>query len=341
MANSSAGTTYLSEYSISSGALNSLGTILLGYIPVQLAVSPSNSFLYVASDSGTASPGIYLYSIGSTGALSAANNGAALVTDTIAAMAVSPDGNWLFTLNIDGLTMTEYSVNKTTGALAAAGTLVLPGTSCILTTVLPVSQSCSVAVSPSEAYVVASLGVSGDAVFSYSSSGGIGNNGAFTTISSGYSVSNPVGDFSVVLDSNNYLYTAQTSSVTVYGISSITSIADEGTVSYAAGSVPRAVTLSLDDSFLYTANEGAGTISGFGISGSGSLNEVAGSPVAGPPNVSALGVDNTGDYMVAVGYDANTGVRLYSISSTGALTQVVATGSGANDEYPALVAMTH
>ena len=144
-----------------------------------------------------------------------------------------------------------------------------------------------------------------------------------------------------MLDSHNYAYVAQTSSVTVYGIGSLSNIVNEGTVSYAAGSVPRAITLDRSDSFVYTANEGAGTISGFGISGSGSLNEISGSPMAGPPNVSALVADNTGDYMVAVGYDANTGIRLYSIASTGALTQVAQTGSGANDAYPALVAMTH
>ena len=341
IANSSAGTTYLSEYSITSGALNSLGTISLGYIPVQLAVSPNNSFLYVASVPGTASPGIYLYTIGSTGALSAGNNGAALVTDTIAAMAVSPDGNWLYTVNNDGFTMAEYSVNRTTGALSLVGDLALPGTTCSLSAALPVSQSCSIAVSPNGEYVVASLGPSGDAVFSYSSSGGIGNDGAFTTISSGYSVSNPTGDFSVALDGNNYAYIAQTSSLTVYGISSLSSIVDEGTVSYTEGSAPRAVTLSRKDNYVYTANEGAGTISGFGISGSGQLNEVSGSPVAGPANVSALGADNTGDYLLAVGYNANTGVRLYSIASTGALTQVAQAGSGADDAYPALVAMTH
>ena len=92
---------------------------------------------------------------------------------------------------------------------------------------------------------------------------------------------------------------------------------------------------------MFTANEGANTISSFGIASDGNLTAATGSPFAGPTEVSALGVDNTGVYMVAVGYDANTGVRLYSISSAGVLTQVATAASGTTTQYPALVAMTH
>ena len=339
VANSVAGTTYLSEYSISSNALNSLGSLSLGYIPVALAVAPSNSFLYVASVPGIASPGIYLYSIGSTGTLTAANNGAALVTDTISSMAVSPDGNWLYTVNVDGITMAEYSVNTSTGALTLSGETTLPGSTCSLNTAAPVSQTCSVAVSPSKEYVVASLGASGDIVYSYTSANGISGATA-QEIPSGYSVSNPTGDFSVALDLNNYAYIARTSSLGVYEIES-TTVPEVATLGFAAGSVPRSVTLSTNYEYLYTADEGAGTVSGFGIGNNGSLTAITGSPFAGPANVSALAVDNTGGYMVAVGYDANTGVRLYSISASGVLAQVAQAGSGTSLAYPALVAMTH
>jgi 6-phosphogluconolactonase (cycloisomerase 2 family) len=339
VANSSAGTTSLSEYDVSSGKLSSLGNINLGYIPVALAVAPSNSFLYVASVSGAATPGIYLYTIGSTGELTAANSGSALAVDQVAAMAISPDGKWLFTVNIDGLTMAEYSVNTTSGALSLAADLPLPGTTCTLTAATPASQSCSVTVGPSGNYVLASVGPSGDYVFPYSSSGGASLSG-IQTISSGYSASNPVGNFSAVLDANNFAYIAQTNSVSVYGITS-TAILSEGTFTFPSGTVPRSITLSNNDQFLYTANEGAGTISGFGISGSGTLTTLAGSSFVGPAHVAAIAVDNSGAYMVAVGYDGSAGVRLYSVSSAGVLTQVDAAGSGTNTLYPALVAVTH
>lgn len=340
VANSSVGPTSLSAYSIGGGKLVSLGSISLGYLPVALAVAPSNSFLYVASAPGATSPGIYRYAIGQTGALTADNGGNALVTDTVAAMTISPEGNWLFTVNSNGLLLSEYQVNTSTGALKLQNQLNLPLSSCNLVPAAPTSQSCSVAVSPSGSYVVASLGTVGDAVFTYTSAAGI-NNGQPALISSGYSTSNPTGDFSVTLDTNNYAYVAQSNSVSVYALQSLTSIVGEGKVAYAAGLTPRGIALSRNYGEVYTANKSAGTITGFGISGTGILNELAGSPFAGPTGVSALGFDNTGNYMVAVGYDANAGVSLYSIAASGALTAVDGVGSGTNGAYPALVAMTH
>lgn len=340
LANSAAGTTYLSEYAISSSSLTSLGSLQLGYIPVALAVAPSNAFLYVASVSGATSPGIYLYSIGSTGALTAANSGNSLAVDTVSSMAISPDGNWLFTVNIDGVTMSEYKVNTSTGALTLNGSLSLLGTPCNLTAAIPVSQSCSVTVSQSGAYVVASTGISGELVYPYNSANGITGSGVYS-ISSGYSTGNPVGDFSAAVNSSNYAYVAQTNSVAAYGLLTAGGYSSYGTVSYATGSAPRSIVLNPAGTFVFTANESASTISGFSVVSGGGLNAVSGSPTPGPPNVSAISVDNTGGYLVGVGYDANTGIRLYTVSSAGVLTQVAQVGSGTNEAYPALVAMTH
>ena len=334
-ANSSAGSTSLSEYNVSGGSLTSVGTVNLGYVPVALAVAPSNQFLYAASAPGSTTPGVYVYSIALGGALTVANGGNVPATDTVAALAISPDGNWLFTVNSSGFTMNEYSVNTTTGQLTLRSTLSLPGVSCTLGGT-PVSQNCSVAVSPSGQYVVAALGTAGDAVFNYSSAAGItGSNG---TIASGFSTTNFTGDFSVVLDANNYAYIARTDSVGIYAIGS--TVTDEGTLNYTPGLVPRGITLNKTYNYLFTANEGPGTISALSIGANGALKTV-GSPVIGPANVSALGVDNTGLYMVAVGYDASAGVRLYSLSSSGVLAQVAAQASGTNTVLPALVAMTH
>lgn len=339
VANSTAGTTYLSAYSIGSNALNSLGSVSLGFIPVALAVAPSNGFLYVASAPGATSPGVYGYKISSTGQLTALSN-TALATDTVGALTISPDGNWLYTVNVDGITMTQYKVNTSTGALTNDGATTLPGSECALSASTPVTQSCSVTVSPSGEFVVASLGISGDVVYPYSSSGGISGSG-IQEISSGYSTSNPTGDFSVALDANNYAYIARTSSLAVYSIGTST-VTAEGALNPPAGSVPRSVTLNKNYKFVYTANEGTGTIAGYGVGGNGALTEISGAPFPAPVNVSALAVDNTGDYMVAVGYDATSGVRLYSLASaTGVLTSVAQAGSGTNTAYPALVAVTH
>ena len=344
VANSSAGTTTLSEYSITTNALNSLGTIGLGYIPVAMAVSPDDKFLYVASAPGIASPGIYLYNISSSGTLSIANGGNALATDTVSSMAISPDGKWLYTVNIDGVTMNEYTVNTSSGFITLAAPLTLAGTPCTLSASQPVIQSCSVTVAQSGNYVVASLGISGDYVYPYNSTNGIVSNGTggstVEIIPSGYPTT-PSGDYSVAVNVDNYAFIAQTNSVTPYGLLNNGTIANEGTIPYTSGQGPRSIVLNPAGTFVYTANVVSSTISGFAIGSGGALTQVTGSPTVGPQNVAAIGVDNTGAYLLAVGYDGSAGVRLYSISSAGVLAQVAETGSGTNEAYPALVAMTH
>jgi hypothetical protein len=52
-------------------------------------------------------------------------------------------------------------------------------------------------------------------------------------------------------------------------------------------------------------------------------------------------VDNTGSYLVAVGYDATAGVQLFSISTTGVLASLKSAATSTATQYPVLVAMTH
>ena len=181
---------------------------------------------------------------------------------------------------------------------------------------------------------MASLGTRGDVVFAYTSA-----NGVSTLTSTIASATNATGDFSLALDANDYAYIARTNGLAVYTLG--TTNTNAATFTYAAGTTPRGVVLSKNYNYVYTANEGTGTISAFGINANGSLTTLTGSPYAGPANVSALGVDNTGAYMIAAGYDGTTGVRLYAVGATGILMQVAVAGSGAATAYPTLVAMTH
>lgn len=333
---STTGTSYLVGYDISSGALTSVANITLSYIPVAVAVSPNNAFLYVASAPGSSNPGIFAYAIGSTGALTAVSSGNALVTDTIGAMTISPDGNYLFTLSSLGSAMTEYTANTSTGLLTAAGALTVPSLTCALAATTPVTQTCSVAVSPEKDFVVASFGTQGDVVYTYGSSTGIPNGTTATGISAG----SESGDFSVAIDSSDNAYVAQTSSVTVYGLSSST-ITNRGTVSYASGSIPRSIIVDPDSKFVYTANLGTGTISGFTIGTTTALTAISGSPFTGPAHVSAIGVDNTDAYLVAAGYDASAGLQLFSVASTGVPSLLKSAGTTTATQYPVLLAMTH
>ncbi len=184
--------------------------------------------------------------------------------------------------------------------------------------------------------MVAALGTQGVAVFGYSSSTGITNNGAFSQITA----ATASGDFSVVLDGSDNLYIAQTSAITAWGIAS-SGNTNRGTYTYPSGSVPRSVVVDADSKYVYTADVGLGTITGFGTGTTTALTLLAGSPYAAPASVAALGIDSTNGYLVAAGYDANAGVQLYSIGSAGALTAVHSAATSTAKQDPVLVAMSH
>ena len=346
VSNSASGSTYVAQYDLSSGALTTIASPFnLGFQPVALSISPDNKFLYAATLPGANNAGIYLYNIASSGALSTASNGAALINDAISSMAISPDGGFLFVLNSDGTSMNEYQVNTSTGSLQLAEQISVPISTCSLAVGnnLPATQTCTVTVAPSGQFVVVALGTAGDAIFPYSSSSGITSTN-FTTIPSGSTQASPSGDFSIVLDDNNFAYIARTVALADYSISSARVASPVSTEPYASGAVPRSVVLNKTQNFVYTANEGASTISVYGISSTGVLS-ANGSPFAGPTNVSAIGVDNSGKYMLAAGYNSTNGVQLLSISSTGnnigTLTLVTSAATGTSTAYPVVLAMSH
>lgn len=327
------GTSYIAAFDVSSGKLTAIKTVTLPYVPVAMTVAPSNGYLYVATLPTYSSPGIYRYSIGTDGSLTAATNNPQ-VADTIGAMVLTADGAHLITLNSFGQSLTQYSVNTSTGALSTAGAQTVNSLSCSLTATTPVSASCALAASPNNDYVVASFGTQGDVVFPYSTANGITISGAQTIAPLTSS-----GDFSVAIDANDNAYIGQTSSVSVYSLGSTVGL--RGTVNYTSGTVPRGVTVGPSSKFVFTANQGAGTISSFTTGTAPALQAVSGSPFTGPAHVAALGLDNTGSYLVAAGYDGSAGVALFSISTTGVLASIASAGTGTATAYPVLVAMTH
>ena len=344
VSNSTSGSTYVAEYNIGSGALTAISgsPFSLGYVPVAMKVSPNNAFLYVGSGAG----GIYLYTINSsTGALTSASSNPQITTGSasLSSLDISPDGNYLFALDSTGFILSEYALNTSSGALTGPTTFATPGTSGCTLAGTPVSQSCTVKVSPSGSYVAVALGTAGTVVYPYTSSGGITNTAYIDAIPCCGNVSSPSGDFSLAFDSNDYLYIARTSTLSSYGSVGSSTATYEGSVTYTStsGTTPRAVTLSNAYTYLYTANEGSSNISGFGLSGAGSASALSGSPYTGPTNVSALAWDNTSTYLIAVGYNASSGVQLFKPSSGVLGSAVASAGTGTSPNYPALVALTH
>lgn len=341
ISNATAGSTDISAYNIGNGSLAAISgsPFNIGFQPVAMSVSPNDAFLYVATLPGATNPGIYLFDINSSGGLSTGNGGQVLISSTIASMTISPDGNYLFIINSLGTTLGEYKTDTSTGLLSLVSTFPLPGVGCTLSGT-PVSQTCTVAVAPSGQFVAASLGSAGTVIYPYSSTTGITST-TYSLISSGSTQASPTGDFSVVLDNNNFAYIARTSTLAVYSISSSGTPNLQATATYSSTAAPRDVVLSSSQNYVYTANEGASNISGFSIGSTGALTTVTGSPFTGPSSVSAIGVDKSGAYMVAVGYNGTSGVQLFTLGTGGAVTLTTSAGTGTSTAYPAILALTH
>jgi 6-phosphogluconolactonase len=342
VSNASAGSTDIYAYDIGNGSLAAVSgsPYNIGFAPVAMSVAPSDSFLYAATLPSVANPGIYMWTVNSSGQLTVGNNGNALITAQVATMDISPDGNFLFTVDVLGTALTEYQINTTTGFLTLASSFaLLPNSTCVAAG-SPVSQSCTVKVAPSGQFVVAALGSAGDIIYPYNSSQGITSTSA-TQIPSGSTTTNPTGDYSLALDKNNFVYIARTAALAVYSLDANGNPTQQSTQAYSSSAIPRSVALSTNYSWVYTANIGAGNISGYTIGSTGGLASVSGSPFTGPTNVSAIGADKSGTYMVAVGYNGTSGVQLFTIGTSGALTLTTSAGTGTSPSFPAILALSH
>ena len=348
VSNSAGGTTNISGYTLASGTLTAIsgGSLNVGYTPIAMVVSPNNGFLYVATNGGATNAGVYVYSISSTGALTEINNNGPIASDDgIASMDISPDGNYLYTLSSSGIAaviLNQYQMNTSTGLPTVSNptTFQTVGTSCLISGI-PLSQQCTVKVSPNDDYVAVALAGYGFEVFPDTSTSPGGITSAAGQLSP--SPSTLSGDFSLAFDENLNLYVASTTALTPFSGLNGTPVAGTA-ITYAGGVTPRSVTVATNSGAVYTANEGNGTISGFSFSTTGVLTAIAGTPIAGPANVSALGVDSTGDYLVAAGYGTTNGLQVFTISSTGALSPVgtpIGTQGADDTSVPIVMALSH
>lgn len=338
VSNGAGGSTLLNEYSIGSGALTAISgsPINLGFTPAAMAVAPGNTYMYIAP-LGTGQ--IFEYTIGSDGALTSTNSQAVGVSATgfSSAMDVSPDGNWLFALDATGAILLEFPITKSSGLLGTPATFAVSNSG----TATPQA----VKVSPNSNYVACALGTDGTVVFPYSSSGGIGT-ASFAPL---IPTTTATGDFGLSIDTNNYLYVARTTGPAVFALTTpaansvTTTSVPQGSLTNGAG--PHAVALSSTaGAVVYVGNTTDGTISAYTQS-AGKLTNVTTTAYSAPTFVSSLARDNSGKYLIATGYNATSGTRLYTIGTGGALNDPTTTAStvaatGTATAVPGLVAVT-
>jgi 6-phosphogluconolactonase len=331
VANSVTGIAYMNGYTLSSGTLTATTSspYSLSFTPTALAITPAGTFLYASTDSqltnGTGY--IYGYKINSGGALSILGSGSPLVSEDVTSLAISPDGNWLFCLDSNGLTLEQYSINPTTGALTFATTYGVTGATNGIVT------PSAVKVSPTGEYVAVALGTGGAETFAFNTSTGVGS--AATLIQPANSA---IGIYSLAADSNNYLYCVGTDGLEVF---TVNNIGDATLLKvYPTGNGSNSVAINSTSTYVYVGNESDSTITGYSIGTDAALTAVPGSPFSAPTNVSAVSFDNSGAYLLASGYNTISGTQLYTVGSKGALTSSASAPTGVTPGIPTAIATT-
>jgi 6-phosphogluconolactonase (cycloisomerase 2 family) len=341
ISNSASGSNYINGYSVSGGSLVATtgSPYSLGFVPSAMVVSIPNTYLYVASSSSGGSGEIYGYSIGTGGALTILNNSLGLEAENSSALAVSPDGQWLFSLNSDGLSMEEYKITTATGLLTAEGNYPITASAGGIVT------PNAIKVAPSGNYIACALGTAGVDVFSFATSTGVASSSA--------AVIPPLnaadGFYSLAIDSSNNLFLAGTSGLVDYTVTansngSVTATLASSSSGYSLGTGNNSITVSKNGSYVFAGSQNGGTgstIYAYSISAGAALTAVTGSPFNAPTDIAALGYDSTGDYLLGVGYSATSGTQIFTIGSAGALTSSGSAASGTTLTIPAVLALTH
>ncbi len=302
----------------------------LGFVPVSMVVTRANNFLYVAG------PGaIYAIAIKSDGSLSASALAGAVAIGTEVALAVSPDGQWLFGLNTQSSTLDEWQINQTSGAITA-----MTGAVYTVTDATPVPLM--LRVSPVGNYVFAALGTGGDHVFTLNTATGKVDSSQHLSLASNLS-----SDNGLVTDSTgSTLYVArsgQNGGLAVYTIGASGLLSPISGSPFPTGQGTFDVAIDGTGKYVYAANRKDGTVSGFSIGSNGVLTALAGSPFASGSLVTSLVADRSGKYLLAAAAGGTPDLTMYSFDAAvpGKLNAAATTKSGVDPAGSNLVAQTH
>jgi hypothetical protein len=335
-------TKQIAAYVISSGTLDNVtgSPYALSAAPTSIAVASNGLFLYVGTVNG-----IYLYSIGSGGALTLGNSGNPIATDIPAAMVIS--GPWLldaFTNGSGSVQLDAIPINTSTGAYTGSG-----GT--------PPNQTFSIANSPAVKQMVLSaddanlflaLGTGGTIVVPFASGNANPLGATATTIplakngGSALSVAvDPSATPRRVYIGETLANTAGTSGgLRVFNYGSLTNgplTQSSGSPIASGGLAPNAILPLANGDYVYVANgtgtTSAGNVAWFPITASGTTYTVAaGSTIASGIQPIGLAEDSDSNFVLAVATGGSTtsgdpDLEAYTMSA-GALTSAIQSKTG-------------
>jgi hypothetical protein len=335
-------TQQLGAYAITSGVLGTVSgsPYALPSAPTSIAVASDAAFLYVGTVNG-----IYLYTVGSGGALTIGNSGNPIATDIPAAMVIS--GSWLidaFVTAGNSPQIDAIAINPSNGAYAGSGGAP-PSQVFGNITNAAIKQ---MVLSPDDANLFVALGTGGTIVvpFDAANSNPLGatakailpanTGGSALSVAVdpsttprlfyiGETLANPAGN-SGGLRAFNYSSLSTTSLTQATG-SPISS----------GGLAPNAILPLANGDYVYVANgtgtTSAGNVAWFSITASGATYTVAaGSKIASGVQPISLAEDSDGNFVLTVSTGGSTSsgnpdLDAYTMSS-GALTSAIQSKTG-------------
>ena len=309
----------VSGYTVNSttGALTALavGAVRARKAPAAIAVSSGTtsikytpSFVFVADFAG----GVPVLSVNATTGALTAVSGSPFGSGTPRAVAVSPNGSFVYTANGDVTdTIGEYKVNTTTGALTSVGTIACG------------SSPYDVVVDPTNRFVYA-VAINTNGVFAYSINA---TTGALTAIPGSPFTTDVVAPGSVTVDPTGRFVMigeaccANSAGVSVYNINpktgGLTAVAGSPFLPPSGDSEPSAVVVDPTGRYVYVANGGSFGTSGvtaYSIAATTGKLTLVGTELPGGTAPWDIAADVTGNYVYMTNNDAT--INGYGINKT-------------------------
>ena len=327
-------------YSISSGSLNKIGAYSISG-PAAIAIAPNKSFLYVS----TLADGIYVYGIGSGGALTEENNNQAISSDPAAALQVDTSDSWLvdaFISSTTGQVQVDAIPLNSSGTYTAGANV--PSASFTISSKPSVEQ---MAISSDDKNVFLALGTGGTIVVPFSSGSSNPLGATATTIGP---LNTGGSALSVAVDPTNRLFyigetqensTANSGGLRVFNYSSLSTPQNltqaSGSPVASGGLAPNAILPLANGEYVYVANgtglTSTGNVAWFPITASGTTYTIAsGSSIASGIQPIGLAEDSDDNFVLAVATGGSTSsgnpdLEAYTMSS-GALTAALTSSTG-------------
>ena len=336
------GTHQIAAYSIVSGVLTPAtgSPFTVAAAPYSVAISPSGNLMYVGT-----SLGIYLYSIGSGGALTLANSSSVISSDVATTMQVDSTGAWLLEAGPNLADLIAVPVSPTTG---------IPSATIEQKIQLPAATVQQLVLSQDNTHIFVALGSAGteEVVFAAANAAPFGN---VTNIP----IVNTAGAaVSVAVDPQNRLFyvgeTAATSSTNsgglrVFNYNTLTEVS--GSPYATGGLAPYSIaptnhgTNSGD--YVYVANRNvsgntSGNISGFAITTTGTTYSLTANASTASTGTTPLSLteDSTGNYLLVVDSGGSPDLEAYIFDTTtaGKLDSTISSSTGTDPVQAVVVA---